>query len=198
MKNQVLSELVISRPAILKISKNTKREDHFEFINSIKGGAIPQEFIPAVEKGVREGLTRGVLAGFLMVDISVELTFGSYHDVDSSEMAFKLAGSMAVQDACRKAGPVILEPIMSVEVLTPEKFMGDITGNLSGKRGQIEGMEDRFGLKAIKAKVPLSEMFGYVTSLRSMTEGRGSYTMEFDRYEIVPKNVELTIIAGRK
>ncbi len=181
-----------------KISKNVKREDHFEFINSIKGGVIPQEFIPAVEKGVREGLTKGVIAGFQLVDISAELTFGSYHDVDSSEMAFKLAGSMALQDACKKAGPVILEPIMKVEVITPEKFMGDVTGNLSGRRGQIEGMEDRFGVKAIKAKVPLSEMFGYVTTLRSMTEGRASFTMEFDKYEIVPKNVEAAIIAGKK
>lgn len=181
-----------------KIPKNVKREDHFEWTNSIKGGVIPQEFIPAVEKGVREGLQKGVIAGFPMVDVSVELTFGSYHDVDSSEMAFKLAGSMAVQDACKKAGPVILEPIMKVEVVTPEKFMGDVTGNLSGRRGQIEGMEDRFGVKAIKAKVPLSEMFGYVTTLRSMTEGRASFTMEFDKYEIVPKNVEATIVAGRK
>ncbi len=181
-----------------KIPKNVKREEHFEWVNSIKGGVIPQEFIPAVEKGVREGLQKGVVAGFPMVDVSVELTFGSYHDVDSSEMAFKLAGSMAVQDACKKANPVILEPIMKVEVVTPEKFMGDVTGNLSGRRGQIEGMEDRFGVKAIKAKVPLSEMFGYVTTLRSMTEGRASFTMEFDKYEIVPKNVEATIVAGRK
>jgi elongation factor G len=181
-----------------KIPKNTKRDDHFEFINSIKGGVIPQEFIPAVEKGVKEALGKGIVAGFPIVDVSVELTFGSSHDVDSSEMAFKLAGSMAFQDACKRARPVILEPIMKVEVVTPEKFMGDVTGNLSGRRGQIEGMEDRFGVKAIKAKVPLSEMFGYVTTLRSMTEGRASYVMEFDRYEIVPKNVELAIVAGKK
>ncbi|HBM45382.1 MAG: Elongation factor G [Parcubacteria group bacterium GW2011_GWF2_38_76] len=181
-----------------KIPKNVKRDDHFEFINSIKGGVIPQEFIPAVEKGVKEALGKGIVAGFPIVDVSVELTFGSSHDVDSSEMAFKLAGSMAFQEACKKARPVILEPIMKVEIVTPEKFMGDVTGNLSGRRGQIEGMEDRFGVKAIKAKVPLSEMFGYVTTLRSMTEGRASFVMEFDRYEIVPKNVEATIVAGRK
>ncbi len=181
-----------------KISKNTKREEGYEFINAIKGGVIPQEFIPAVEKGVKEGLSRGVLAGYQLVDISVALTFGSSHDVDSSEMAFKLAGSMGVQDACRRASPVILEPIMKVEVVTPEKFMGDITGNLSSKRGQIEGMEDRGQAKAVKAKVPLSEMFGYVTSLRSMTEGRASYTMEFSEYAIVPKNIEAQIIAARK
>ncbi|MEI6296974.1 MAG: elongation factor G [bacterium] len=181
-----------------KIPKNVKRDDHFEFINSIKGGVIPQEFIPAVEKGVREALGKGIVAGFPIVDVSTELTFGSSHDVDSSEMAFKLAGSMAFQDACKKAGPVILEPIMKVEVTTPEKFMGDITGNLNGRRGQIEGMEDRFGVKVIRAKVPLSEMFGYVTTLRSMSEGRASFTMEFDRYEIVPKNVEAAIVAGKK
>ncbi|MBI5139921.1 MAG: elongation factor G [Candidatus Vogelbacteria bacterium] len=181
-----------------KISKNTKREKGYEFINSIKGGVIPQEFIPAVEKGVREGLSRGVVAGFSMMDVSVELTFGSSHDVDSSEMAFKLAGSMAVQEACRRAGPVILEPMMKVEVVTPEKFMGDVTGNLSSKRGQIDGMEDRGQNKVIKAKVPLSEMFGYVTALRSMTEGRASYTMEFSEYAIVPKNLEAQIVASRK
>ena len=181
-----------------KVSKNIKREKGYEFINSIKGGVIPVEFIPAVEKGIKEGLTRGVVAGFPMVDVSVELTFGSSHDVDSSEMAFKLAGSMAVQEACRRAGPVILEPMMKVEVVTPEKFMGDVTGNLSSKRGQIEGMEDRGQNKAIKAKVPLSEMFGYVTALRSMTEGRASYTMEFSEYSIVPKNLEAQIVASRK
>lgn len=181
-----------------KIPKNVKREKGFEFIDSIKGGVIPQEFIPAVEKGIKEGMTRGVSAGFPMVDISCELFFGSYHDVDSSEIAFKLAASMALQDAVKKAGPVILEPIMKVEVVTPEKFMGDVTGNLSSKRAQIEGMEDRFGVKVVKAKVPLSEMFGYVTSLRSMTEGRASFTMEFLEYAIVPPNVAQTIISSRK
>ncbi len=181
-----------------KIAKNVKREKDFEFIDSIKGGVIPQEFIAPVEKGIREGLSRGVIAGYPLVDVSCEIFYGSYHDVDSSEMAFKMAGSMAVQDAARKAGPVLLEPIMKVEVITPEKFMGDVTGNLSSKRAQIEGMEDRFGVKVIKSKVPLSEMFGYVTSLRSMTEGRASFTMEFCEYAIVPNNVAQTIIEARK
>jgi elongation factor G len=176
--------------------KNTKRKDHFEFTNSIKGGLIPQEFIPAVEKGVVEGLARGVVAGFALVDVSVELFYGSYHDVDSSEIAFKIAGSMAVQDAVKQARPVILEPVMKVEVIVPEKFMGDVTGSLNSKRGQIEAMEDRGLNKVIRAKVPLSEMFGYVTQLRSMTEGRGSSTMEFAEYAVVPPNVAATI-AGK-
>ncbi len=181
-----------------KVPKNIKREDHFEFINSIKGGVIPQEYIPAVEKGIREGLDRGVLAGYPIVDVSVELYDGSYHEVDSSEIAFKIAASQAFHEAVQKAKPVLLEPVMEVEVIVPEEFMGDITGNLSGKRGAIEGMEDRGINKAIHAKVPLAEMFGYTTILRSMTEGRGSMTMEFDHYETVPQNVALDIIASRK
>jgi elongation factor G len=181
-----------------KVAKNVTREDHFEFINNIKGGVVPQEFIPAVEKGVREAMSRGFLAGFPMVDVSVDLYDGSYHDVDSSEIAFKIAASMAFQEAAQKAKPVILEPIMRVEVIVPEQFMGDITGNLSGKRGQIEGMEERGLNKVVKAKVPLSEMFGYTTTLRSMTEGRGSMTMEFDHYDTVPTNVAQDIIASRK
>ena len=181
-----------------KIPKNVKREDEFEFINSIKGGVIPQEFIPAVEKGIREGMDRGVVASFRLVNISCELTFGSYHDVDSSEIAYKIAASQALQDAAKRARPVLLEPIMKVEVVTPEKFMGDVTGNLGSKRAEIQGMEDRGMNKAIKARVPLSEMFGYITALRSMTEGRASFTMEFDKYEIVPQNVAMEIIEARK
>ena len=181
-----------------KVAKNVTREDHFEFINNIKGGVIPQEYIPAVEKGIRESLHRGILAGYPIVDISVDLYDGSYHDVDSSEIAFKIAASQAFQEAALKAKPVILEPIMRVEVVVPEQFMGDITGNLSGKRGAIEGMEERGMNKVVNAKVPLSEMFGYTTTLRSMTEGRGSMTMEFDHYEIVPSNVAQDIIAARK
>jgi len=180
-----------------KIPKNVKRYDTFEFIDSIKGGAIPQEFIPAVEKGVREAMERGIVAGFKMVNVSCELTFGSYHDVDSSEIAYKIAASQAFQDGAKRAKPVILEPIMKIEVVVPEKFMGDVTGSLSSKRGQIEGMEDRGMLKVIRAKVPLAEMFGYTTQLRSMSEGRGNATMEFDHYEIVPKNVEAEIVAAR-
>ena len=181
-----------------KKQKNVHREEGFEFIDSIKGGVIPQEFIPAVEKGVKEAMERGIVAGYKMVNVSCELTFGSYHDVDSSEIAYKIAASQAFQEAAKKAKPVILEPIMKVEVVVPEKFMGDITGHLSSKRGLIEGMDDRAGLKVVKAKVPLSELFGYVTTLRSMTEGRGSANIEFDHYAIVPANVALSIVEARK
>jgi len=181
-----------------KIPKNTHRYEDFEFIDSIKGGVIPQEFIPAVEKGVHEAMDRGIVAGFKMVNVSCELTFGSYHDVDSSEIAYKIAASQAFQDAAKRARPVILEPIMKVEAIMPEQFMGDVTGSLSGKRGQIEGMAERGMLRVINAKVPLSEMFGYTTDIRSMTQGRGSVMMEFDHYEVVPPNVEKTIIESRK
>ncbi len=180
-----------------KVSKNVSREEGFEFINSIKGGVIPNEFIPAVEKGVKEAMERGIVAGFKMVDISCELTYGSYHDVDSSEIAFKIAASQAFQEGAKRAKPVILEPIMKVEVVTPEKFMGDVTGNLNSKRAQILSMGDRGQNKVLLAMVPLSEMFGYVTSLRSLSEGRASSTMEFDHYEVVPPNVEKTIIESR-
>jgi elongation factor G len=191
-------DMSLTKEEIADLPRNTKREDHFEFINTIKGGAIPQEYIPACEKGFREGLERGVLAGFKMVDVSVDLWDGSYHDVDSNEMAFKIAASMAVQDGCKQARPVILEPMMKVEVVTPDKFMGDVAGSLSAKRGLIEGMEARGMNQAVKAIVPLSEMFGYMTSLRSMTEGRAGFTMEFLRYDVVPQNVADTIIASRK
>jgi len=181
-----------------KVKKNVSREEHFEFINNIKGGVIPQEFITPVEKGIKEAMERGIVAGFKMEDISVELYDGSYHDVDSSEIAFKIAGSMAFQEAARNARPVLLEPIMKVEVVVPEKFVGDITGSINGKRGQIEGMEERGLARAVRAKVPLSEMFGYTTNLRSMTEGRASFTMEFDHYEVVPPNVAKEITEARK
>lgn len=181
-----------------KKQKNVHREDGFEFIDSIKGGVIPAEFIPAVEKGVKEAMERGIVAGYKMTNISCELTFGSYHDVDSSEIAYKIAASQAFQEAAKKAKPVILEPIMKVEVVMPEQFMGDITGHLSSKRGLIEGMDDRAGSKVIRAKVPLSELFGYVTTLRSMTEGRGVANIEFDHYAIVPPNVATSIIEARK
>ncbi len=181
-----------------KIPKNVKRYEDFEFIDSIKGGVIPQEFIPAVEKGVHEAMDRGIVAGFKMVNVSCELTFGSYHDVDSSEIAYKIAASQAFQEAAKRARPVILEPIMKVEATMPEQFMGDITGSLSGKRGQIEGMDEKGMLRVIHAKVPLSEMFGYTTDIRSMTQGRGSVMMEFDHYEVVPPNVEKTIVESRK
>jgi elongation factor G len=182
-----------------KVPKNIKREAGFEFINNIKGGAIPGEFIPACEKGFKEALDRGVVAGYRITDVSVELYDGSFHDVDSSELAFKLAASMAFQEAARRANPVILEPIMKIEVIAPEEFTGDITGNLSSKRGQVEGMDDRGnGVTTIHAKVPLSELFGYTTILRSMTQGRGSATIEPDHYAIVPANVAMEISAGKK
>jgi len=185
--------------AIEDLPKQTKRrDDHFEFTNSIKGGVIPQEFIAPVEKGIIEAMDRGVQAGYKVVDISAELYDGSFHEVDSSEIAFKIAGSQAFQEAVKKAGPVILEPIMKVEIVMPEQFMGDVAGNLSSKRAQIEGMGERGMMKVLTALVPLSEMFGYTTSLRSLTEGRASSTMEFDHYDIVPANVALTIIESRK
>ena len=180
------------------LPKNIKRYDHYEFINSIKGGVIPQEFIPAVEKGIKESMDRGVIAGYKMVDVSAELYDGSYHEVDSSEIAFKLAASMAFSEAVNRAKGVILEPIMKVEVITPDKFYGDITGNISSKRGQIEGMDERGLDKVIKAYIPLSEMFGYATALRSMTEGRATFTMEFGRYEPVPNNIAKEIAEQRK
>ncbi|MGH7167624.1 MAG: elongation factor G [Nitrospiraceae bacterium] len=167
----------------------------FQFVNKIVGGAIPREYIPAVEKGVKERMETGVLAGYPLREVCVTLTDGSYHDVDSSEMAFKIAGSMAFQDACRKAHPVLLEPIMKVEVLVPQEYMGDVIGNLNGRRGKIQGIKVRAGSQAVEAAVPLSEMFGYATDLRSRTQGRATYSMEFDRYEPVPKQIAEAIIA---
>lgn len=161
----------------------------YEFINSIVGGVIPKEFIPSVDKGIQEALQTGVIAGYPTVDIKVELIDGSYHEVDSSEAAFKIAGSMAIKEALRRSNPVLLEPVMDVEVTTPEQYMGDVMGNLSSRRGKIEGMEDRKNAKVIRSKVPLGEMFGYATDLRSTTQGRAVYTMQFASYEPVPKAV---------
>lgn len=165
-----------------------------EFVNEIKGGTIPQEYIPAVEKGVREAANNGVLAGYPVIDLKVTLYDGSYHDVDSSEGAFKIAASMAFQNGVKKAKPVILEPIMKVEVLTPEESMGDVVGDLNSKRAQIQEMVDQANMKVVKAYVPLASMFGYATSLRSLTQGRANYTMEFEKYEEVPGNVAKEII----
>ncbi|HEY4519408.1 MAG TPA: elongation factor G [Candidatus Paceibacterota bacterium] len=181
-----------------KVKNNVDREDHFEFINSIKGGVIPQEYIQPVKKGIKEAMGRGVLAGFPVVDVSVDLYDGSYHDVDSSEIAFKLAAINAMQDAMSKAKPVLLEPIMKLEVVTPEKFMGDVTGSINSKRGHIESLGDRGQVKIVTAKVPLSELFGYTTQLRSLTEGRAVPNLEFSHYATVPKNVADEIIAARK
>jgi len=169
----------------------------FEFVDEVKGGSIPREYIPAIGKGVKEAMDKGVVAGYPMVDIKAIVFEGSYHEVDSSEAAFKIAGSMAFQEAIRKAGPVILEPIMKVDVVTPENFMGDVIGDLNSKRGQIEEMTDRGQVKSIKAKVPLSSMFGYATQVRSMTQGRASYSMEFSHYAEVPRNVAEQIATER-
>jgi elongation factor G len=167
----------------------------FEFVDAIKGGSIPREYIPAVEKGVKEATENGALAGYPMVDVKVTLFDGSYHDVDSSEIAFKIAGSMAFKEAARKASPVLLEPIMSVEVVVPEDFMGDVIGDLNSRRGKVLGMDTRPAAQAIDARVPLAQMFGYATDLRSMTQGRATYTMQFSHYEPVPANVAEGIIA---
>jgi elongation factor G len=178
--------------------KPLERGAGFVFLNEIKGGVIPQEFIGPTEKGVKEALDKGILAHYPVTDVEVTLYDGSFHEVDSSEAAFKIAGSIAFQEAGRRAKPVILEPIMKIQVIVPENFMGEITGNVNSKRGRIEAINDRPGLKVIDAKVPLSEMFGYATELRSMTQGRGSFTMEFDHYEPTPNNVAQLIIEGKK
>ncbi len=169
----------------------------FEFVDAIKGGTIPREYIPAVEKGVKETLLGGVLAGYPFVDVKVTLYFGSYHDVDSSELAFKLAASMCFKEGARKAGIALLEPMMKVECEMPEEYMGDVIGDLNRRRGQIQEMSERNGVKVVTAMVPLSEMFGYSTDIRSMTQGRGSYSMEFDHYEEVPRNVADEIVKKR-
>jgi elongation factor G len=167
----------------------------FEFVDGVKGGAVPREYIPAVEKGIREATENGALAGYPMVDVKVTLFDGSYHDVDSSEIAFKIAGSMAFKEAARKAGPVLLEPIMSVEVVVPEEFMGDVIGDINSRRGKVLGMDTRPAAQAIDARVPLAEMFGYATDLRSMTQGRATYTMQFSHYDPVPTAVAEGIVA---
>ncbi len=168
----------------------------YEFINKIVGGTIPKEFINPVNAGIEEAMQRGVFAGYPIVDVAVELFDGSFHDVDSSEMAFKIAGSMAFQDGFKRADPVLLEPVMKVEVTTPEESMGDVMGDLNSKRGQIQEMTDRGNAKVVRAIVPLAEMFGYATSLRSMTQGRASYSMEFEHYAEVPAHIASKIIEG--
>ncbi|MBE2889642.1 elongation factor G [Geobacter anodireducens] len=170
----------------------------YEFVDAIKGGVVPREYIPAVDKGIQEAMETGVLAGYPTVDFKVALIDGSYHEVDSSEMAFKIAGSMAFKEAAAKAGPVLLEPIMSVEVVVPEEYMGDVIGDLNARRGRIMGMEGRAGAQVVGAMVPLAQMFGYATDLRSATQGRATYTMTFDHYEQVPKSVSEEIIAKVK
>jgi len=169
----------------------------FDFVSKIKGGAIPTEFIPSVEKGCEEAMANGVRAGYPMVDVRVTLTDGKYHETDSSEIAFKVAGSLAFKEACRRAKPVLLEPVFKVTVTTPDEFLGDVIGDLSRRRGQIEGQERQGNALAVTGYVPLSEMFGYVTDLRSNTQGRASSTMQFERYEEVPPNIAEKIVEGR-
>ncbi len=175
-----------------------KRGEGFEFVDAIKGGIIPQEFIPAVEKGVKEAMEKGIVAGYPMVDLKCTLYDGSFHEVDSSEFAFKIAGAVAFQTAAKKAKPVLLEPIMKLEVVVPPEFFGDVIGDIAARRGKIEETKDRGNLKVILAEVPLAEMFGYATTLRSLTEGRGTFTMEFDHYEKVPPNIEKEIVEGKR
>jgi elongation factor G len=167
----------------------------YEFVDQITGGVIPREYIPAVDAGIQEAMEGGVLAGYPLVDVRATLTYGSYHDVDSSEMAFKIAGSMAVKEAARRAKPVLLEPVMSVEVVTPEDYMGDVIGDLSSRRGKVQGMEQRGNAQTVRAQVPLAEMFGYATDLRSRTQGRATYTMQFDSYQPTPAFVQEAIVA---
>ena len=169
----------------------------YEFVNQIVGGAIPKEYIPAVDAGIQGAMKSGILAGYNVVDVRVELYDGSYHEVDSSEMAFKIAGSMAFKNAMKKADPVLLEPIMKVTVITPEEYLGDVIGDLNSRRGMIQSMEADNGVQRVIAHVPLSEMFGYATDMRSKTQGRGQYVMEPSHYEPVPKNIADQIIAGR-
>jgi elongation factor G len=170
----------------LRVEPNEKGKG-FEFVNEIVGGSVPKEYIKPVEQGIREALEGGVLAGYELVDVKATLYDGSYHEVDSNEMAFKIAGSMAFKEAARRASPVLLEPVMAVEVVTPEEFAGTIMGDLSSRRGRIEGMEHRAGSQVIKSTVPLAEMFGYATHMRSSTQGRAEYSMHFARYEEVPR-----------
>ena len=180
---------------VIEIEPNP--EKGYEFTNSISGGVIPREYIPAVDKGIQEALKSGVFAGFPTVDVKVKLVWGSYHDVDSSEQAFYIAGSMAIKAACKKAGPQILEPIMGVEVVTPEEYLGDVMGDLNGRRGRVQGMDTRANAQVIDAMVPLSEMFGYATDLRSKTQGRANFTMQFDHYEPVPNSIAEEIVSSK-
>ena len=172
-------------------------ENSFEFVNAIVGGAIPKEYIPAIENGIKEAMHSGIIGGYPVLGLRATLYDGSYHDVDSSEMAYKIAGSMAFKDAMRRSDPVLLEPVMRVDVTVPEDYMGDVIGDLNSRRGQIDGMEARSGAQVIHSFVPLAEMFGYATDLRSRTQGRGVYAMEIDHYDPVPKSIQEKISAGK-
>jgi elongation factor G len=180
--------------AVIRVEPQEKGAG-YEFVDKIVGGTIPREFIKPIDQGIQEALQTGIYAGYPVVDLKVTLVDGSYHEVDSSEMAFKIAGSMALKEAARKADPALLEPLMAVEVTTPEDYMGDVIGDLNSRRGHIVAMEERAGARIVKANVPLSEMFGYVGDLRSRTQGRANYSMQFDSYAEVPTNVAKEIIA---
>ena len=183
---------------VLKLEPLEPGGEGYEFVDEIKGGVVPREYIPAVDKGVQETLSSGVVAGYPVVDVKVTLTFGSYHDVDSNENAFRMAASMAFKEGMRRANPVLLEPMMAVEVETPEDYAGTVMGDLSSRRGIVQGMDEMVGGgKIIKAEVPLAEMFGYATNLRSLTQGRATYTMEFKHYAEAPKNVADEVISAR-
>jgi elongation factor G len=169
----------------------------YEFVDKIVGGKIPKEYIPSIDLGIQEAMESGVLAGYPVVDVRVELVEGSYHDVDSSEIAFKVAGSMAFKEAMKRAKPKLLEPMMAVEVVTPEEYLGDVMGNLNSRRGRVEHLEPRGNAQSIRAKVPLSEMFGYATDLRSMTQGRATFTMQFESYEEVPQSVATELVSAQ-
>jgi elongation factor G len=166
----------------------------YEFMDKIVGGKIPREYIPAVDLGIQEAMESGILAGYPVVDVRIELVDGSFHEVDSSEMAFKVAGSMAFKNAMQRAKPKLLEPVMAVEVVTPEEYLGDVMGDLNARRGRVEGLEPRGNAQAIRARVPLATMFGYATDLRSTTQGRATFTMQFDRYEAVPQSIAAEIV----
>ncbi len=174
------------------------RASGFEFVNKIVGGIIPKEFIPAVEKGIKEAMVGGVLAGYQIIDMKVTLHDGSFHEVDSSDMAFQIAGSMALKEGFKKARPVLLEPVMQLQVEVPEEYMGDVIGDISSRRGRIEGMNTDRGISKVDAKVPLGEMFGYATNVRNLTKGQGTFTMEFSTYEEVPAQVAEPIVTGKK
>ncbi len=170
----------------------------YEFVDKVVGGRVPKEYIPAVDQGIREAMSSGIIAGYPVVDVKIELIDGSYHDVDSSERSFKIAGSMAFKEGMRRARPKLLEPVMSVEVVTPDEYLGDVIGNLNGRRGRVEHLEPIGGSQSVKASVPLSEMFGYATDLRSMSQGRATFSMQFDRYEEVPASIAESIMGGEK
>ena len=180
---------------IIEVEPNP--EKGYEFDDVIKGGVIPKEYIPAIDKGIKDALKNGIVAGFPVVDVKVKLIYGSYHEVDSSEQAFYIAGSLAIKQACRGAKPILLEPIMSVEVVTPEDYLGDVMGDLNGRRGRVGEMEARTGVQVVRCFVPLSEMFGYATDLRSKTQGRATFTMQFDHYEKLPNSLAEELMAGK-